>query len=275
MTTQQVEWMNQSDTDALLDGITLDTSTGFGVPPYRHIKGTLANLRSRYHTTQGGNSMLIIQLQIGGPGFEMVSCTQPWSQPNCELEATVFDPTQIRENSPAGVLLSSAKKCMGNEANLKLSSLKGKMVEIMYTQGHMVNTRITAKTDTTPAVYDDVPTLAFEFISVDGRANPEAHPRWDEGVAVPVTELAAVAGGSNGVAVASPVTEEMLLAMIDGKTVLAFKREMMANPDVQADKALYDSVISDTVTVTINNWVTEGKVVRQGEGNDATFVVIK
>ena len=256
-------------TKQLLEQMTLDTTAGF-LSPLRHFTGTLVNIKSRYQQSRtSNNTMVILTFQFGQPNFRVMAAAQPYQHPTGELEFVVFDPSNIRDNSPTGVLLGSAKKCLNDQSGFKLIQLIGKHLEVMYTKEHLINMRIPGTES-----YEDKPVDAFEVLAVDNQRNPTPHKPWNAGETQQVAQTTTEPTNTAGVSTAevNHTGPDFLLEYFkEPKTLREFKSAAFTDSRVQQDAGLFNEFASDSINARINGWVGEGMLSRQGEGEEAVY----
>lgn len=261
MTQSNTEWMSNEQSSDLLGAITLDTMQGF-TAPYRHFKGTLVDIKIRYKPLNNEKNTVLttVGMFFGAPDFEMISCTQLWEQPNCILEMDVFNIQQIFSNSPMGLLNESIKQCLGGEQGIKIMEQKGKHFEIMYTKGHMLNSKDKDGT------YKDMLLDGFQVVAINSQRNPDVHEPAFEGATVSSTPVHQPSGANGAMD-----HMEMLRAILNGKTLNVFNSEAFALPWVQSNPELFNLFASGTINRVVGSWVAEGKVSTVGEGDSMVY----
>lgn len=175
---------------------------GIGTP-LRHVKGTLDDYEAVTKEREWGQSVSVV---LSLSNIQVIKSTEPYDPPIALLPI----PYNKKKRSLWGIFSFSLHKVMGAEADIK--DIKGKTIELEYTEGHMLWNK---------ELGQETPRGAWELISVG------------EGVASVVSAAATTTVG--------PMEEA--LAILDGKNLQQFNQEALKRPSLRGDSTIMKSIM--------------------------------
>ena len=219
--------LNPGDIERLLEAATSEVSEGGS--PLRKFRGRVVAIEGVQKQSTNSKSGVFFVLTYKFDQLQVIESKVPYAFGTAQLSWNANDLNAPSASSPYGVLVASQGRILGNEA--RRTAVKGKVVEIHMTSGHMGR-----KQNQTTQVWEDVPFDAYEFIEIDGKraAGAVANPNGTAPIATP------------------PVTQDIdvvIAQLADGKDNQQFLMAVYQDARIKSSPAMAELVQSHPIVI--------------------------